>query len=248
MDFNVIDIIIFVALLLGTCVGYSSGVIKKAASSIGIFVIIVIGLIIKNPIANLLYTYFPFFNFSGKYEGLKSINIILYEIIAFFLVMIVLFILYRIFLKLSIIAEKIVEATIILSLPAKILGAVFGFFEMYLITYLVIFVISMPIFNVPMLDDSYLASGIIDKTPIISRLTNSVVKSVNEIKKEVNSDQNTEVINDKIIKVLVKNKLVSPKTIDKLNDKGKIRVKKPKQKPVTTSSKTELNNDKEKGE
>ena len=69
-----------------------------------------------------MYEKLPFFNFGGIFKGVTVLNILIYELIAFFVVLAVLFVLLRIFTFFSFMIEKILDLTIILGIPSKILG------------------------------------------------------------------------------------------------------------------------------
>ena len=222
MSFNVVDISIILILIMGAIVGFKVGVIKKAVSTIGMILTIVLAFILKGPVANFLYTYFPFFKFSGKLSGLSALNIIIYEIIAFFLVLTILMFIYKLLVKVASVAETFLKATIILSIPSKILGAIFGFIETYLIIYLVLIILSMPIINIEVINNSKIKDRILRNTPIVSKLSSNVVTTINDVSKVVNTNDSYEVINDKIIDILVNNRVITREKINKLEEKGKI--------------------------
>ena len=82
----VVDVSIILILLMGAVVGFKRGIFKSAVMFIGAIVVIVLAYSLKNPVANLLYSFMPFFNFAGDFEGLTTLNLIIYEAIAFVIV------------------------------------------------------------------------------------------------------------------------------------------------------------------
>ena len=68
-------------------VGYKRGLTNQLVSSLGIFAVIVLSFLLKNPVSMFLYEHLPFFKFGGIFKGITALNIILYEFVAFFLVM-----------------------------------------------------------------------------------------------------------------------------------------------------------------
>lgn len=60
---NVTDIVILIALALGAIGGFKSGVIKKTANFVGIFIIIILSFYLKNYLSVIMYENLPFINF-----------------------------------------------------------------------------------------------------------------------------------------------------------------------------------------
>lgn len=81
---NVVDVIIIALLILGGVAGFKAGVIKKLTDFIGMFVVIILAFYLKNYISVIMYENLPFFNFFGLINGIDTLNILLYEVIAFF--------------------------------------------------------------------------------------------------------------------------------------------------------------------
>ena len=84
---NIVDAVIILFLLLGTVIGFKQGVLKKTVSYIGLIVIIILSFSLKNYVSVFMYENLPFFNFWGLLTGLEILNVILYELIAFFLIL-----------------------------------------------------------------------------------------------------------------------------------------------------------------
>lgn len=223
MNINVVDCSIILLLILGVIIGFKSGIIKKLVSTFGMIACILVAYFLKGPVSGILYNLFPFFSFGGKIKGLTSLNILLYELIAFFLLFAILMIVYGVLVKLASITEKFLKATIVLSIPSKILGAVFGFIETYIIIFIILFIINMPMFNIKVFKESKMSNYILNNTPVISNVTEKALNSVNDINNEINKDANTNEINNKIMDILVDNKIISKKQAEKLikNDKLK---------------------------
>ena len=60
---TVVDVSIILILLMGAVVGFKRGIFKSAVMFIGAIVVIVLAYSLKNPVANLLYSFMSFFNF-----------------------------------------------------------------------------------------------------------------------------------------------------------------------------------------
>ena len=218
---NIVDIIIILGLILGALTGFIRGFFKETVTFVGTILVIVLAFFFKNPLSIILYKNLPF----TKFSGLTSLNILLYELIAFILCVIILSIILAILIKITGIIEKVLKATIVLALPSKLLGMVVGVFKSMVIIYVILFVLSIPVLKVPFLSESKYASVILTKTPFMSSITKSAVKSINEIAeltKESIDVKDTKSTNRKIIEIMLKNDVTSSESIELLVQKGKI--------------------------
>ena len=176
-----IDIIIVLILLMGAVVGFKRGVIKSAVTFIGAIVVIILAFYLKNPVSKLMYTYLPFFNFAGDFEGLTVLNIVIYEALAFVIVYVILMSILQILISVTGVIEKVLNFTIVLGIPSKLLGALFGFFETYLFVFVALFLISqIPVTNA-YIKDSFVADKIANSSPILSGISENYYKAFEEI-------------------------------------------------------------------
>ena len=178
---NVIDIVIFVILLLAIFAGFRRGVITSSISLVGTLLVLIVAFYLKNPISALMYQYLPFFNLGGRLEGLTVFNILIYEAIAYIIVLLILAFGLRIILKVSGILDKLINMTIILGLPNKILGAIIGFVHGYLIVFILLFILSATGLRGADVRESDYAGFILERTPILSRVVGNTYNSINEI-------------------------------------------------------------------
>ena len=123
-NLNIVDFIILLVILLGGLIGFKEGAIKKATSIVGLVLVVVLSFILKNYLSVIFYENLPFFNLWGMFKGIQVVNIVFYELLAFLLVSAVLSIAYRVILTITGIVEKVLKATIILSIPSKIIGGI----------------------------------------------------------------------------------------------------------------------------
>ena len=221
---NVVDIIIVIALVLGAVGGFKAGVIKKTADFVGIFLVIILSFYLKNYLSVIMYENLPFINFGGFIKGIEAINILFYEVLAFIIVFSLLMLILKIVLMLTGLIEKILKATVILSIPSKILGIVVGAIEMYVYVFLVLVVITLPIINVPYVRDSKVSSFILNNTPILSSVSEEMVDTYNDIYKVVKDkdSKSNEELNDEVIKLLLDKKVITKESLNKLIDRNKI--------------------------
>ncbi len=217
---NVTDIVILIALALGAIGGFKSGVIKKTANFVGIFIIIILSFYLKNYLSVIMYENLPFINFGGFIKGIEAINILFYEVLAFVIVYSLLYLVFKVVLMLTGLIEKILKATVIL-------GIFVGIIEMYVYVFLILVVITLPIINIPYVRDSKIANFMLDKTPILSKVSEEMVDTYDGVYKivEEKDNKNNEELNDEVIKLLLDKKVITKESLSKLIDRNKIHIK-----------------------
>ena len=223
---NVCDIIILIALAFGAVGGFKAGVIKKTADFVGIFLVIILSFYLKNYLSVIMYENLPFINFGGFIKGIEAINILFYEVLAFIIVFSLLMLILKIVLMLTGLIEKILKATVILSIPSKILGIVVGAIEMYVYVFLILVVITLSIINVPYVRDSKVSSFILNNTPILSSVSEEMVDTYNDIYKVVKDkdSKSNEELNDEVIKLLLDKNIITRDSLNKLIERNKIHI------------------------
>lgn len=225
---NIVDVLIILFITMMGVIGLKKGVIKQTVSTVGFILIIILAFYLKNPVAEFLSLYLPFFNFGGFYQGMTSLNIILYQLIAFIIVIILLEVILQALIKISGIIEKILKFTIILGIPSKILGFIIGIIEGFIITFVVLFFLKQPAFNIKILDESNLTNPILKSTPVLSQISQGFVNTFNdlyELGKEYYDDSNNKNdLNLASIDVMLKHKIITPGYVMKLVDANKIDV------------------------
>lgn len=223
---NIVDIIILILLAFGALIGFKRGFTRELVSLVGIFVILILSFMLKNPISVFLYNNLPFFNFGGIFKDITVLNILLYEVIAFFIVFFVLTIIFRILLILTKIFEKILTMTIILGIPSKILGAILGVLQTVIYVFIVIYILRLPTFNFNLIKDSKIGNTILEKTPILTKVcddTISVFNEIIELKEEYENTNNVKEFNQKALNIMIEKDVITKENAQKLIDKGKIK-------------------------
>lgn len=223
---NIFDIGLILVLISFIIVGAHRGVIKELVSLVGIIVIFVLSWQLKGIIGNALCIYLPFLEFKGSISGISSLNIMLYQLIAFLIVFGLLLGIYTFTLKLSRLVQKIVNATIILVIPSKILGGLVSLIKGYLIVFIISVLLIIPFGNVEMFRDSTVINIVLYKTPILSRYTGSFTKPVSDIIELSSSVKDNKITsneaNRKAVEIMLEYNMVDQKTINKLENIGKI--------------------------
>ena len=223
---NVADIVILIALVLGALAGFKAGVIKKTADFLGIFIIIILAFYLKNYLSVLMYENLPFFNFGGFIKGVEAINILLYEIIAFFIVLAALMFILRVVLMVTGLIEKILKATVILSIPSKLLGILVGVVETYIYVFLALVVLTLPLFKIPYVRESKIGNFMLNNTLILSGISEEMLDiygSVYTIVDEKDNKTNEE-LNEEVLELLIDKQVISKESAKKLVDQNKVHI------------------------
>lgn len=223
---SIIDIVILIFLGFGALLGFKRGFTRQLVSLVGIFAIIILSFLLKNPISVFLYNNLPFFNFGGIFKDITVLNILVYEVIAFFAVFFVLTIIFKILLGVTKIFEKILTATIILGIPSKLLGAILGVVQNLIYVFIILYILSLPMFNINIIKDSKIAHTILNKTPILNKVCDETLEVFNEIvelKNEYETTSNVNEFNQKALNIMIDKNVITKENVEKLIKKGKIK-------------------------
>lgn len=219
---NFVDIIIIIFILFGFLIGWKSGFTKQLISTIGFILTVILSFILKNPVATFFYKHLPFFDFKGN----TSLNIILYSFLAFALVFSILYLVFRILVVSSSIFEKILNATIILGIPSKILGGVLGVLEYIVITYIALFFLNLPVLNLTFIKESKFANEMLTKTTILSNVCNDTLElyqKIDKLKDDYGRIDDKKELNSKVADLLIEYKVISKEDVNYLIQHNKLK-------------------------
>lgn len=224
---SIVDIFIIVFILIGGLLGLKRGAVKEFVSAIGFFVIVVLSFLLKNPLSVIFYENLPFFKFGGIFKGVTALNIALYELIAFLVVALVLTFIWKLVEYASNIMQKIINMTILLGLPSKIIGFIIGLLEYYVLAFIIIYILTLPIFSVKPVIESKNAQFILNDTPIISSFVKESTGFIGEFIELRDKYQVTESANQfnyETLDLFMKYDIVDVKSVKKLKEKNKISI------------------------
>lgn len=222
-----LDVLIIAIIVIGAFKGWKYGGISAAVKLIGTIIVFVLAYYLKNPISVLLYENLPFFKFGGMFMGITSLNILLYEAIAFIIMLSLLTLIIAIIIKMTRILDKLVNMTIILALPSKLLGLVLGALQHYIIVYFVIFILLQIPFTSKYIKDSNAAMIIADKTPGLSQVTNELYATYNEVYDiciRYDGKDDKQKGDYEALDTLMKHEIITSKSVQKLKDKNKLNI------------------------
>lgn len=224
---TIVDACIILILGIGAIVGFKRGVIQSAAQFLGTLAVIIIAYYLKNPISEFFYTYLPFFNFSGALEGVTVLNIIIYEAIAYIVIILLLWAILRVIIVITGLLELILKMTVVLSIPSKLLGIIFGLAEAYIVLFVILFCANQIFMANNQKIDSKYANVILNNTPLLSEKVSNAYNSVDEVVSMASKYQDTEDKNEynkEALDILLKNKFITADAATKLIEKEKLEI------------------------
>ncbi len=221
MSPNIFSVVIVLLILLSGVLGSKRGILKELVVIVGTIVVFAIAFFLKDPLASFFCTYLPFFNFKIPLGNLVSLNIIFYQLIAFLLIVIVLRLILQILIDVTGIFSKIINATIILALPNKLLGFVVGLLEGYILMFIILNVVAIPMSGSELFMSSGVRQFIVNDTPVLKDCLGGLNYAIDDVLSlSSNDDRNT---NDlKVIDIMLKYKVVSTDFMDNVKETGKL--------------------------
>lgn len=220
-----IDIIIILIVALETYSGYKKGFLESSIKLLGFIGAFVGAYILKSPLSILMYTHLPFFKFEGLFRGMSSLNIVIYEIIAFIVTFILLRIIIKLVAKVLGLVERLLSFIFFIGVPSKILGALVGFVKSIIILYFAIFVFKFGCNFMNISVGESLADDIVN-IPVLKNVFGNVLNSVDEITamaREYEDTKDKDEFNNKAMDILLKYNVISKDNLQILIDNGKIK-------------------------
>ncbi len=222
---NLMDVVCILIILLFMVLGFKRGVIKSIVQLFGMIAVLIISFVFKDLLAGVLMQYLPFFNFGGIFEGITSINILVYDMISFLVIFVLLYCILSIIINLAGLVEKLLKLTVILAIPSKILGAILGLIEGIIVAFIVMFVL----FHLPqteqMVGDSKFAIIILERSPFMSNMAVNTTLSLEEIDtilEEAKDAEDKSDANFKVLQILITYDLITKEGAQSLIDANKI--------------------------
>ena len=202
----ILSILIIMFILMGVVIGIKRGFTYQLIKMLSLFITIIGSLLLKNIVAKLFINYFDFLDMN------PHLKIIFYRGIAFIVLCFIIRIIIRLLLKLSKKFEKLLNATIILGIPSKILGGILGFVEFYIYAFIILLILSIPIFKVNV-KSSKVANSILNETPAASKKVDTEL--FDELQEAYNSCHDD--CEEKYIKILNKHGIVAKEKAKDMN-------------------------------
>ena len=136
-------------------------------------------------------------------------------------------IILKILLFISGMFERFLNMTILLGIPSKILGAILGIVENVIIAFIVLYILTLPIFNIKGLEQSKIKNTILTKTPILSTQIDKSIKAIDEFV-ELKDKYETAVdpvgFNLEALDLLLEYKITTVSSVEKLLEQDKLQM------------------------
>ena len=218
---NFIDILIIILLIFFGISGLKRGFFKELVMFVGTILVFYLAYKFKDPLGNWFLLRLPMFDFPNMFKGVSSLNILLYQLLAFVIVLALLLVVYNIILAITHVFEKILKLTIVLGIPSKILGFILGILEGYVIVFVILFFLNQPAFSFKPFMESKLTNRILTSSPVLTNITSNMVETIENIY-ELKDEKNTNTLNYKLLDMMLEQKVVDYKTANELYQNKKI--------------------------
>lgn len=224
---NIFDVAIILIIICGMVLGFKRGFTRELVSSIGFILIVIIAFLLKNPVSVFLYEHLPFFKFAGIIKGVTALNIVLYEAFAFIIVLTILSFALKLLIQFTNIFEGFLKVTIVLAPISKIGGAIVGFIESYVWAFIILYILSIPTFNIPELNNSKYKDKILNNTPILSSMVDKSLDVINDftkIRDKYKTTPNASEFNRETLELFLKYDVITVDSVETLVNKDKLKI------------------------
>lgn len=218
---NIVDILILISILVAGITGWKRGVFKQFVLSVGTILVFYLAYRFKDPLGDFFLLNLPMFDFPNLFKGVITLNVLVYQLLAFMIVLAVLLIIFNIIITITGIFEKLLRITIVLGIPSKILGFVLGIIEGYVIVFVILFFLTQPAFSFDIFMESKLSDTILTSSPVLTDITSDTVELVQDIY-ELKDETDLKVLNTKTLDMMLEKKVVKYDIMEQLYRKGKI--------------------------
>lgn len=220
----VVNIVIIVIIVWEIIKGYKKGFLESSIKLLGGIIALILAFLFKGPLAIVMYSHLPYFKLGGIFKGVSSLNIIIYEVIAFILLFIVLKIAISLVGKITGFIEKLLSLIFIIGIPSKILGALVGLVKALVVVYFLAFGFKFAcnLGNVSL--EPSLADDIVE-LPVLKNTFGKILGSLDEIRvlaKEYEGTKDKEEFNNRVLDILLEYNIITEENLDILINNGKI--------------------------
>ena len=218
---DLFNILFFMIIIAFGCLGFSRGLTKQIVIFIGTIIVLIIAYELKSVIGDFFLLNLPFIKFSW---GISSLNILFYQGLAFFIIVILLEVVLKILIAITSVFEKILKYTIILGIPSKLLGMLVGFLEGYVFAFLFALIVTQPFFNgVFGINRTGLAEKVVNNSPILSSLAEDTLTVGNEVY-QLKDEEDKNKVELKLVDLCLENEVVDLDIVDELVEKDKLQI------------------------
>lgn len=228
---NIIDVLVILVIILCGVIGMKKGFVRTLVALVGIVLVFILAYLLKNPLAEWMCMNLPFFNFSGSFEGATILNVVIYQLISFFVMFAILMTIYSLIVFFAKIVEKILKLTFILAIPSKVFGCILGVLEGIFISLIGIIILSLPVLKFDLIQESAIRNYLFNVSPIVGNITkntNDAVDEILELNEKFRGYDTRENFNLSCLDSLLKHKVIRVGFAEKLVYSEKLNVDKVK--------------------
>ncbi len=218
---NIVDVIIILFIILSGIIGSKRGFFKELVLCAGTILVFYLAYVFKDPLGEFLLLHLPMFDFPNLFTGVITLNILVYQLLSFIVVLAVLLIIFNIVLSITGLFEKILKLTFILGIPSKILGFLLGLVEGYVISFVILFFLTQPAFSFDLFMNSRYANTILTSSPVLTNITSDTVEVIQDIY-DLKDEKDVNVLNAKSLDMMLEKKLVKYEVVEKLYESKKL--------------------------
>ena len=123
--------------------------------------------------------------------------------------------------------DSLFEASSHLGSLSKILGAIAGVLEYYVIAFLILYVLALPVFNIKELKESKVNNFILKETPLLSSMCAKSLTVIDEfatLKDKYDLTENASEFNLEALDLFLKYDVISVENVDKLVANNKLKI------------------------
>lgn len=173
---NVIDYGIIFIIVISALLGMRSGVIKGFVSLVMVLMSTILAYQFKDILANYLIDIMPFYNFAGLYENITSISVLFFNGVSFMILFIIIYSVLNIALVIAGFIDKLINMTVVLALPNKLLGAGVGFIQGTLISFVSVLILAqMPHTHIYVIESTY-GYQLLNKMPVVNVIASDSIQ------------------------------------------------------------------------
>lgn len=220
----VVNIVIIVIIVGEIISGYKKGFLESSIKLLGGLVALIGAFLLKGPLAIVMYSHLPYFKLGGIFKGVSSLNIIIYEVIAFILLFIALKIAISLIAKITGLIEKLLSLIFFIGIPSKILGALVGLVKALVVLYFLAFGFKF-VCNLSNVELKPSLADDIVELPVLKNTFGNILNSFDEITalaKEYEDTKDKEEFNNQVLDILIEYNIITEENLDILIDNGKI--------------------------
>lgn len=228
---GIVDIIILILIIKSGVTGFKKGFFNEILDIIAIVFSVIMAFKYMGLVADLFYQTFPFFNLKILGVSIVSLNIFLYQVLAFVIMALLIYAACNIVITITGLFRKIASLKLSpkFDLLHSIFGAVVGALNGYVLVFVFLIIISPFLNNFAFYRNSSVKNAILYNTPILTKRVDkytSALKDVTLLADTISNDKkkvkNSNKYNLEALDIMLKYKVVSVETISSLNDRNRL--------------------------